>query len=597
MTSVFNDPRDFREEMIDGYVAAYGRLVRRVPGASGVMAVDAPAKGRVAVVVGGGSGHYPAFYGLVGRGMASAGAIGDVFTSPSGEQAYRVAKAVDGGAGVLFTFGNYSGDVLNFAMAETRLTAEGTPCATVLVTDDVLSAPPDEAEKRRGIAGGLYVFKTAGASAARGDDLATVAALTARANGLVRTVGVGFDGCTLPGQAEPLFTVAPGQMEVGLGIHGEPGIRTQGRLAASELARLMVDALIAEAPPGAGSRAAVLVNGLGATKYEELFVLYAGIAPLLRAAGVEAYAPRIGEFVTSLDMAGCSLTLFWLDDDLLPLHDATAETPAFVHIGADGGVAVVHSPSTGDEAGPVVSTAAEPVETAPGGRAGPARDAARAAIRGALDAVVAAEAELGRLDAATGDGDHGSGMVRGFTAAVAAIDRRGGTTRETLTRAGTGFMDAAGGASGALVGSWLTALGTGLPADDDEVDAAAWSAAVMLGAATVQRLGECQPGDKTMLDTLDPFARAFAAAVDSGAGLAEAWATALAAGEAGMRSTADMVSRKGRAARLGERSRGTQDAGATSMAHVLRAFGQALAAAPPRQDDATAPGRDRSPTE
>ncbi len=210
MTKVFNHPRDFREEMIDGYVAAYGRHLRRAPGASGVIAAGAPAAGNVAVIVGGGSGHYPAFYGLVGAGMASAAVIGDIFTSPSGEQAYRVAKVADGGAGVLFTFGNYSGDVLNFNMAQERLRADGIDCRTVLVTDDVLSAPPAETDRRRGIAGGFYVFKTAGASAARGDDLATVERYTRHANDRVRTVGVAFDGCTLPGQSEPLFTVEAG---------------------------------------------------------------------------------------------------------------------------------------------------------------------------------------------------------------------------------------------------------------------------------------------------------------------------------------------------------------------------------------------------
>ncbi|MEA2530868.1 MAG: D-erythrulose 4-kinase, partial [Thermomicrobiales bacterium] len=249
MTHVFNDPVNFREEMIEGYVAAFGRHLRRVPDASGVMANGAPAPDKVAVVVGGGSGHYPAFYGLVGEGMASGAVIGDIFTSPSGEQAYRVAKAVDGGAGVLFTFGNYSGDVMNFAMAETRLRAEGIDARTVLVTDDVLAAPKTQAEKRRGIAGGFYVFKSAGASAARGDGLATVEALTRRANSRVRTVGVAFDGCTFPGRTEPLFTVDPGRMEVGLGIHGEPGVRTSERLSAREIAKLLVDSILADAPP------------------------------------------------------------------------------------------------------------------------------------------------------------------------------------------------------------------------------------------------------------------------------------------------------------------------------------------------------------
>ncbi|HEU5431818.1 MAG TPA: dihydroxyacetone kinase subunit DhaK, partial [Thermomicrobiales bacterium] len=335
MTRMLNEAAQFREEMIDGFVAANGRYLRRVPNASGVAARGAPAPGKVSVIVGGGSGHYPAFYGLVGQGLASAAVIGDVFTSPSGEQAYRVARAVDGGAGILFAFGNYSGDVMNFGMAETRLRAGGIDARTVLVTDDVLSAAKAEADRRRGIAGGFYVFKTAGASAGRGDNLATVEALARRANSRVRTAGVAFAGCTIPGQSEPLFTVEPDRMEVGLGIHGEPGVRTAELMPAREIASLLVETLLGDAPADAGSGVGVLVNGLGATKYEEMFVLYQAVAPLLDRAGLAVHETQIGEFVTSLDMAGCSLSLFWLDDELKALHDATAVTPAYTRIGPD----------------------------------------------------------------------------------------------------------------------------------------------------------------------------------------------------------------------------------------------------------------------
>ena len=574
---MLNEAAAFRAEMIEGYVAAYGRYLRRVPGASGVAALGAPAAGKVSVIVGGGSGHYPAFYGLVGDGMASAAVIGDVFTSPSGEQAYRVAQAVDGGAGILFSFGNYSGDVMNFGMAETRLRAEGIDARTVLVTDDVLSAAPAEADRRRGIAGGFYVFKTAGASAARGDDLDTVETLARRANARVRTVGVAFAGCTIPGQEEPLFTVEPGKMEVGLGIHGEPGVRTTELMPAREIAGLLVDAILADAPRDVGSRAAVLVNGLGGTKYEEMFVLYQGIAPLLAEAGIEPYEPQIGEFVTSLDMAGCSLTLFWIDDELQPLHDATAATPAYTRIGPD-------APRTGARAA-VTEVGAAPSRqigaptTAETGTAGRAGETMRAALRRILAAIEAAEPELGRLDAAAGDGDHGLGMARGFRAAVAAVDTFTGTAQQTLTRGGTAFQDAAGGASGALVGAWLIAIGSALPASDDEVDAAATSRALAAGLATVRRLGQAEPGDKTMVDTLAPFGAALDEAIGQGHGLADAWSADLPAAERSMRSTTAMVSKRGRASRLGERSRGHQDAGATSMFYVLRAFGEALAEA------------------
>jgi dihydroxyacetone kinase len=465
--------------------------------------------------------------------------------------------------------------VLNFGMAETRLRSEGIDARTVLVTDDVLAAPPSEAEKRRGIAGGFYVFKTAGASAARGDDLATVETLTRRANSRVRTVGVAFAGCTFPGRTEPLFTVDPGRMEVGLGIHGEPGVRTSERLPAREIAKLLVESILADAPPDAGSRAAVLVNGLGATKYEELFVLYHGIAPLLNQAGVETHEPQIGEFVTSLDMAGCSLTLFWLDDDLQSLHDAPAASPAFTRFGLPG-TSTTRSGAAASTSAPARETAAatdRPAEDV--GASAEAGRLAREALRAALAAIELHEHELGDLDAAAGDGDHGAGMARGFRAAVAAAED-GLTARQTLTRAGNAFMNTAGGASGALVGACLTAIGGALPTDDDAIDALVVGHALAEGAATIARLGGATPGDKTLLDSLDPFIHAYRAAAETGLSTADAWNAALPAAETGMRATAGMVSKLGRASRLGERSRGHQDPGATSIFYVLRAVGEVL---------------------
>jgi dihydroxyacetone kinase phosphoprotein-dependent L subunit len=572
MKRMLNQASAFREEMIAGYASAYERYLRRVPGASGVMANGTPAPGRVSVVVGGGSGHYPAFYGLVGQGLASAAVIGDIFTSPSGEQCYRVAKAVDAGAGILFTFGNYSGDVMNFGMAEARLCAEGVDVRTVLVTDDVLSAGPEEADRRRGIAGGFYVFKIAGASAARGDRLDDVEAFTRHANARVRTAGVAFAGCTVPGQDQPLFSVAPGQMEIGLGIHGEPGVRVAEQMPTRDIAAMLVETLLAETPAGTGSDVAVLVNGLGGTKYEEMFVFYNDVAALLDRAGLQAYNPLIGEFVTSLDMTGMSLSLFWLDDDLKSLLDATASTPAFTSIGPD--VTQTSAPAARAPAPGIASMSAETVavrdeDGIPGGEFG---ESARAALRQALATIEEMESELGRLDAAAGDGDHGAGMVRGLRAAVEAIEGFDGTARQTFRRGGIAFQNAAGGASGALVGAWLIAIGTGLPDRDEAVDTAAVARTLDQALTTLQRLGQAQPGDKTMVDTLAPFCAALNDAAARGLGLSDAWAAALPAGAAGMLSTIDMVSRRGRASRLGERSRGVQDAGATSIYHVLDAF-------------------------
>lgn len=329
MTRVFNQATAFKDEMIEGFVAAYSRYVKRVPNASGVMAVNAPVRGKVGVLVGGGSGHYPAFCGYVGKGFADAAVIGNIFTSPSGEQVYRCTKAIDGGAGVLYSYGNYSGDVMNFGMAQTRCRAEGIDVRTVLVTDDVASAPADDQESRRGIAGDFFVFKVAGASAARGDSLDEVERLARLANARTRSFGVAFGGCTIPGQPEPLFTVDPTRMEWGLGVHGEPGIESGSLLPASEIAGTLVDKILADAPPSAGSRVAVLVNGLGSTHYEEMFVLYKDIHRRLQQAGLELHNPIVGELITSLDMEGCSLTLMWLDQELTPLWDAPAFTPSF----------------------------------------------------------------------------------------------------------------------------------------------------------------------------------------------------------------------------------------------------------------------------
>jgi dihydroxyacetone kinase len=331
MTRLFNDPANFRQDLMDGFVAAYGRLVRRVPNASGVMAVAAPTTGKVTLIVGGGSGHYPAFCGYVGPGLADAAVMGNVFAAPSAEQVYRVTKAAAGARGVLYCYGNYSGDVLNFDMAEERCREEGMDVRTVCVTDDVASAPKGMEADRRGIAGDFFVFKVAGASAARGDGLDEVERLAHKANHRTRSFGVAFGGCTLPGQSEPLFSVDAGHMELGLGVHGEPGIQSSHMRPAAEVANLLLDTLLPDAPSSAGARVAVLVNGLGSTQYEELFVLYKAVDQRLRADGLEPYNPIVAEAVTSLDMAGCSLSLLWLDDELLPLLDAPCRSAAFTN--------------------------------------------------------------------------------------------------------------------------------------------------------------------------------------------------------------------------------------------------------------------------
>src|SRR5258707_3401835 len=327
MTRLFNDPAAFAEDMLDGFLDANARYVVGVAG--GVVRTATTPPGKVAVVVGGGSGHYPAFCGVVGPGFADGAVVGNIFTSPSAREAASVARAAHGDAGVLLVTGNYAGDVMNFGLAMKQLRSEGVDARYLVVTDDIASAAPEDIGKRRGIAGDFTVFRCASAAAEEGAGIDDVERVARKTNDLTRTLGVAFDGCTLPGADRPLFTVMPGSMDLGLGIHGEPGVSSHTMSTAAELAALLVDGVLAETPSGATDRVAVILNGLGRTKYEELFVVWKTVATRLAAAGLTVVQPEVGELVTSLDMAGCSLTVTWLDDELERLWTSPADTPAY----------------------------------------------------------------------------------------------------------------------------------------------------------------------------------------------------------------------------------------------------------------------------
>ncbi|MEV0645472.1 dihydroxyacetone kinase family protein [Phytomonospora sp. NPDC050363] len=565
MTRLFNDPVAFKDDMVEGFVAAYGRYVRRVPGCSGVMRASGPVAGKVGVIVGGGSGHYPAFCGLVGRGFADGAVIGDIFTSPSAEQAYRVGKAVDSGAGVLFSFGNYAGDVINFGIAERRLRDEGIDSRTVLVTDDIASAPPEEEPSRRGIAGDFCVFKIAGAAAERGMPVDDVERVARKANARTRTLGAAFAGCTFPGRDEPLFTVDPARMELGLGIHGEPGVRTVDRLSAAGLAAALTDAVLAERPQGAVGRAAVILNGLGSTKYEELFVVWKDVLPKLTAAGVEVVTPEVGELVTSLDMAGCSLTLCWLDDELEELWNAPADTPAFRRGDLSGPTFRTPAAAAAAAERPLAEAAEIPAATEDSRRAA-------ATVRECLGAMLAVvednERALGELDAVAGDGDHGRGMVRGLRAARRAVEGPDLGAGETLRVAGAAWADNGGGTSGVLWGALLHALGDAV-GDEDAPDLTTLAGGVAAGIVAITNLGKATAGDKTLLDALIPFQQALADA--DGDAIGPAWRDAAEVAANAAEATRDLAPKVGRARPLAERSVGTPDPGAVSLALCARA--------------------------
>ena len=571
MTRLWNDPADFADEMIEGFVAANGRSVRRVSG--GVVRSTVVPDGQVAVVIGGGSGHYPAFGGLVGQGLAHGAAMGNLFASPSAQQVHSVAKAADRGAGVFLSYGNYAGDVLNFDAAQERLRAEGIACKTVTVTDDIASAAPSELHKRRGIAGDLTVFRTAAAAAEAGYDLDAVVRVASRANDRTRSFGVAFSGCTLPGAPQPLFTVPAGRMAIGLGIHGEPGIDETDIPTADELAELLVARVLAEIPESvetAGARVVPILNGLGSLKYEEMFVVYRRIAALLQESGLVLVDPHVGEYCTSFDMAGTSLTLFWLDDELERLWDTPVDTPAYRR----GSVAAAAQAD-------VVEHDVVERDITPGD---PDSQAVAQTVLQALQTVVDTidenVEEFGRIDSIAGDGDHGIGMQRGSHAALVAGTaalHAGAGAQTTLSHAADAWADRAGGTSGALWGVILNAVAVRL-GDAGRPEARAVASGVADGARGVQAYGKAEVGDKTMVDALVPFATELAAAIDGGAPLPAAWTVAADAATRAAEATADLLPRMGRARTHGEHAIGTPDPGAISLALIATRVGELLVA-------------------
>lgn len=333
MRKIINKPENFVDEMIEGILLAHPDQVK-TPGEDPRILVraDAPVPGQVGIVTGGGSGHLPLFKGYVGKGLASGVAIGNVFSSPSSQQVFEATKAVDGGRGVLYLYGNYGGDVFNFDLAADLAELEDIETRTVLGRDDVASQPKERKHERRGVAGIFFAYKAAGAAAERGDSLEEVAAVAEDVVEHTATMGIGLSPTILPTTGEPSFDVPDGEMEVGIGIHGEPGIHRGPLETADEITDRLVTALVEDLEITAGDRVAVLVNGLGATPLEELYVMYRRVHQLLADRGVTVERRYVGEYATSLEMAGASISLLKLDDARLALLDAPAASPFFQEV-------------------------------------------------------------------------------------------------------------------------------------------------------------------------------------------------------------------------------------------------------------------------
>jgi dihydroxyacetone kinase-like protein len=328
LNKLLNDPSDVVKESLAGLAAAHGDLLRYDAGNQIVVRADAPVQGKVALVSGGGSGHEPLHGGFVGRGMLDAACPGEVFTSPVPDQMLAATKAVDGGAGVIHLVKNYTGDVMNFKLAAEDAADEGIDVESVLIDDDVAVQDSLYTAGRRGVGATVLAEKLAGAAAERGDNLALVTTVAQRVNDRARSFGVALSSCIPPAAGKPIFDLPEGQMEVGIGIHGEPGRRREPIASAHEIAALMVEAVVSDLQPEQGSKVLAFVNGMGGTPALELYLLYGEVARALRDAGLEPVRNLVGSYITSLEMAGASLTLLELDDELTALWDAPVHTPA-----------------------------------------------------------------------------------------------------------------------------------------------------------------------------------------------------------------------------------------------------------------------------
>jgi dihydroxyacetone kinase len=555
MKKLINDPRYVVRELLEGLtdLVPYQALLTEE---NVVLRAGLPVREQrpVALLSGGGSGHEPAHAGYVGAGMLTAAVAGDVFTSPSADAILTALRVAAGPAGALLIVKNYTGDRLNFAMAAEMAIREGIPVETVVVADDVALRNLVPPERRRGIAGTVLIHKIAGAAAARGDNLHQVAGVARAAAMALGTMGVALGACTVPAASTPGFHLGEDEIELGLGIHGEKGVARVPMQPADSLVGILLDAIMLDKRLVRGDRVALLVNGLGGTPPMELAIVARAALVRLRAEGLVVERAWSGNFVTALDMPGCSLSLLKLDDDLIALLDAPAQAPAWPGGGRiDPARHRVASPSMAE-----AEAAAEP---------GPLSPVLKQAVLAVAAALTAAEPELTELDVQAGDGDLGVSMARGAAAMRAMPDTAYATPTILFAALGHALRRAIAGSSGPFYATALMRAGRRL--DGIAVpDQTAWIDAFGQAVASVSEIGGAKPGDRTMIDALQPALTALRAAE----GRPGAWASAASAAQTGAEATAAMTARLGRASYLGERTHGIPDGGAVAVAIWLRAL-------------------------
>ena len=556
MKKLVNDPRSIVREMLEGQVALNAAQTL-LEGENVVLRADLgpPGSAQVAIISGGGSGHEPAHAGYVGAGMLHAAVAGDVFTSPSTDAVLAAIRAASRPAGALLVVKNYTGDRLNFGLAAEMARAEGIAVEAVVVADDVALRDTVEPARRRGIAGTVLVHKVAGAASAAGLDLASVAAEARAAAAKLGTMGVALGACTVPG-GRPGFVLADDEMELGLGIHGEAGVRRAKLLPADALVDELLDTILADLALPSGARVALLVNGLGGTPPMELAVVARRALTALRDRGLDVVRAWSGNLLTALEMPGMSLSVMAVDDARLARLDAPTGASAWPGSGHLGEAVRALRATAPAQAPPDVPLTAAGL-------------AVKRAALSAADALARAESRLTELDSIAGDGDLGLSMTRGAAAIRALPETAWATPAIALTQMSSVLSRAIAGSSGPFYATALLRAARNLP-DDPVADD--WAAAFAAAVSSIGELGGAKPGDRTMLDALLPAANTLASGLAGGTAPREAWAHAVQAARVGAAATARMHPRLGRAAYLGERVLGTPDAGAEAVVIWLAAI-------------------------
>jgi dihydroxyacetone kinase len=568
MKKFINRPEDVVEEMLQGLVVLYPGSAR-LAGHKVIVRADAEhaRDQQVAVISGGGSGHEPAHAGFVGVGMLSAAVAGEVFTSPSSDSVYAAIKAVVGSPGALLVVKNYTGDRLNFGLAAEMARAEGIPVEMVIVDDDVALKGTGQATGARGLAGTVFLHKLVGAAAAEGRSLADLVAAGKAAVESLGTMGVSFSAGTSPTVGRPSFELGEREMELGLGIHGEPGVRRAELQLADELTETLLTEVLKHSKFDGDRRVAVMVNNLGATTEMELAIVARHAVPFLESKGFVVERIYAGTFLSSLDMSGISISVLGLDDERLRWLDAATTAPAWPNV-------LKHRP--GKATTEIAAEADIEANLATGkGAQSAAGIRIKAAIEAACKALIDAEGELTELDRVTGDGDLGTSMARAARAVLeavrayplddvpATVKELGHTLRRTL-----------GGSSGPLYGVLFLRCGSSVLEVSGATGLPGWTEALDQGCQAISELGGAKPGDRTMLDALDPFVKALK--MNAGRTAGEAVRAAVGAAERGVDATAQMRPRLGRSSYLGDRVLGYPDPGAKALVVWLRAVSVSL---------------------